>query len=94
MTWTESIESTFGAETGLRLVVSQDGRQRLEQKSKLDTHDFALPSAAYDVRLQVASEATLPLSQLPEPTKKHWTFRESKNGGPAHRRPSEAGAST
>ena len=58
--------------------MSSDGRQRLEQKSKLDTHDFALPSAAYDVRLQVASEATLPLSQLPEPTKKHWTFRRVK----------------
>jgi hypothetical protein len=76
--WTESVESTFGAETGPRLVVSSDGRQRLEQKSKLDTHDFALPSAAYDVRLQVASEANLPLSQLPEPTKKHWTFRRIK----------------
>lgn len=76
--WTESIESTFGADHGPRLVVSSDGRQKLEQKTKLQTVDFALPSACYDVRLQVASEAQLPLTQLPPPKQKHWTFRRVK----------------
>ena len=78
VTWTESVESTFGAETGPRLVVSSRWEAKIGAEEQAGHARLALPSAAYDVRLQVASEATLPLSQLPEPTKKHWTFRRIK----------------